>query len=78
VLVDENWNCKVADFGMSRLKTLTATMTRVGTPQWMAPEVRWNIRIIFPKTNRPLKSSTGLISQNSHLFIKSFVVLFRF
>ena len=40
VLVDENWNCKVADFGMSRLKTLTATMTRVGTPQWMAPEVR--------------------------------------
>jgi tRNA A-37 threonylcarbamoyl transferase component Bud32 len=39
VLVDENWNCKVADFGMSRLKTLTATMTRVGTPQWMAPEI---------------------------------------
>lgn len=47
VLVDENWNCKVADFGMSRLKTLTATMTRVGTPQWMAPEVRGRFQIFF-------------------------------
>ncbi len=45
MLVDENWNCKVADFGMSRLKTLTATMTRVGTPQWMAPEVSYESRL---------------------------------
>jgi tRNA A-37 threonylcarbamoyl transferase component Bud32 len=39
VLVDENWNCKVADFGMSRLKTLSHHMSRVGTPQWTAPEI---------------------------------------
>jgi tRNA A-37 threonylcarbamoyl transferase component Bud32 len=39
VLLDEDWNCKVADFGMSRVKNLTEKMTRVGTPQWMAPEV---------------------------------------
>jgi len=38
-LIDEKWNCKVADFGMSRVKFLTEKMTRVGTPQWMAPEV---------------------------------------
>jgi sterile alpha motif and leucine zipper-containing kinase AZK len=39
ILIDEKWNCKVADFGMSRVKFLTEKMTRVGTPQWMAPEV---------------------------------------
>ncbi|KAL6072733.1 TKL/DRK protein kinase, variant 1 [Balamuthia mandrillaris] len=39
LLIDENWNTKVADFGMSRVRAVTSTMTRVGTPQWMAPEM---------------------------------------
>ncbi|GFZ07051.1 PAS domain-containing protein tyrosine kinase family protein [Actinidia rufa] len=44
LLVDKNWNVKVGDFGLSRLKNatfLTAKSGR-GTPQWMAPEVLRN------------------------------------
>jgi len=39
LLVDENWNVKVADFGFARIKEENATMTRCGTPSWTAPEV---------------------------------------
>ncbi|XP_037407899.1 serine/threonine-protein kinase PAK 3-like isoform X2 [Triticum dicoccoides] len=41
LLVDKNWNVKVADFGLSRLKleTFLTTKTGKGTPQWMAPEM---------------------------------------
>uniref|UniRef100_A0ACD5WAJ5 Uncharacterized protein n=1 Tax=Avena sativa TaxID=4498 RepID=A0ACD5WAJ5_AVESA len=41
LLVDKNWNVKVADFGLSRLKIETFLTTKIGkgTPQWMAPEV---------------------------------------
>ncbi len=39
LLVDENWNVKVADFGFARIKEANATMTRCGTPCWTAPEV---------------------------------------
>jgi len=39
LLVDENWNVKVADFGFARIKEENATMTRCGTPCWTAPEV---------------------------------------
>ena len=40
VLIDSSWNAKLADFGMSRLKSHTQTMTGgTGTMQWMAPEV---------------------------------------
>jgi tRNA A-37 threonylcarbamoyl transferase component Bud32 len=39
VLLDEYWNCKLCDFGLARLKSLNSDMSRVGTPQWMAPEV---------------------------------------
>ncbi|KAJ1255494.1 hypothetical protein BS78_05G243100 [Paspalum vaginatum] len=44
LLVDKNWNVKVADFGLSRLKleTFLRTKTGKGTPQWMAPEVLRN------------------------------------
>jgi serine/threonine protein kinase len=34
LLVDENWNVKVADFGFARIKEENATMTRCGTPSW--------------------------------------------
>jgi serine/threonine protein kinase len=34
LLVDENWNVKVADFGFARLKEENVTMTRCGTPCW--------------------------------------------
>lgn len=34
ILIDENWNCKVCDFGLSRICTNTHTMSKVGTPQW--------------------------------------------
>jgi len=39
LLLDAEWNTKVCDFGISRFKEITATMTQVGTPQWMAKEV---------------------------------------
>jgi len=39
VLLDSEWNAKLADFGISRIKEMTATMTQIGTPQWMAPEI---------------------------------------
>ncbi|KAI7749733.1 hypothetical protein M8C21_015588 [Ambrosia artemisiifolia] len=44
LLVDKNWNVKVGDFGLSRLKheTYLTTKTGKGTPQWMAPEVLRN------------------------------------
>ena len=38
LLVDNNWNVKVADFGLSRAQS-TNTMSAAGTPQWSAPEV---------------------------------------
>jgi hypothetical protein len=34
LLVDEDWNVKVADFGFARIKEENATMTRCGTPCW--------------------------------------------
>ncbi len=34
LLVDENWNVKVADFGFARIKEENVTMTRCGTPCW--------------------------------------------
>jgi len=34
----ETFNTKVADFGLARTKVAT-TMTKVGTPRWVAPEV---------------------------------------
>jgi serine/threonine protein kinase len=37
ILCDNSWNAKVADFGLARTKVAT-TMTRVGTPRWVAPE----------------------------------------
>ena len=39
VLLDSKLNAKLADFGLSRTKELTATMTACGTTQWMAPEI---------------------------------------
>jgi len=34
MLVDENWNVKIADFGFARIKEENVTMTRCGTPCW--------------------------------------------
>jgi serine/threonine protein kinase len=39
VLVDENWNAKIADFGLSELKDGNNDRGRVGTPLYMAPEM---------------------------------------
>ncbi|KAA8544988.1 hypothetical protein F0562_019795 [Nyssa sinensis] len=46
LLVDENWNVKVCDFGLSRLKhnTFLSSKSTAGTPEWMAPEVLRNER----------------------------------
>jgi len=32
VLIDENWNVKLGDFGFARIKQENAAMTRCGTP----------------------------------------------
>lgn len=44
LLVDKNWNVKVGDFGLSRLKhnTFLSSKSTAGTPEWMAPEVLRN------------------------------------
>ncbi|CAN6464880.1 unnamed protein product [Victoria cruziana] len=44
LLVDENWNVKVSDFGLSRMKhnTFLSSKSTAGTPEWMAPEVLRN------------------------------------
>lgn len=39
VLIAQNWTAKLADFGGSRRKQMTAAMTKMGTPQWCAPEI---------------------------------------
>eukprot|EP01087_Luapelamoeba_hula_P003949 TRINITY_DN138_c0_g2_i1.p1 TRINITY_DN138_c0_g2~~TRINITY_DN138_c0_g2_i1.p1 ORF type:complete len:1696 (-),score=223.93 TRINITY_DN138_c0_g2_i1:132-5219(-) len=39
ILIDENWNAKVADFGFARVRQDNATMTRCGSPCWTAPEI---------------------------------------
>ena len=42
VLIDENWNVKLCDFGLSRIKSNKKNKKdnlRVGTPHWMAPEI---------------------------------------
>jgi serine/threonine protein kinase len=44
ILVNEHWQAKVCDFGLSRLAVETHTMTACGTPCWTAPEVLRNQR----------------------------------
>jgi class 3 adenylate cyclase len=42
ILVDETngvWTVKIADFGFARVKETNTTMTRCGTPSWIAPEI---------------------------------------
>jgi len=39
LLVDENWNVKVGDFGLTNIKRENATTTKCGMPCWLAPEV---------------------------------------
>merc|ERR1712000_630241 len=40
LLVNDLWQCKVADFGISTVNpTITRAMTCIGTPVYMAPEV---------------------------------------
>jgi len=39
LLVSHDWTIKVADFGLTRFMSERKTMTMVGTPMWMAPEV---------------------------------------
>eukprot|EP01094_Clydonella_sp_ATCC50884_P020714 TRINITY_DN4359_c0_g1_i2.p1 TRINITY_DN4359_c0_g1~~TRINITY_DN4359_c0_g1_i2.p1 ORF type:complete len:420 (+),score=151.84 TRINITY_DN4359_c0_g1_i2:427-1686(+) len=44
LLVDASWTCKIADFGISTIKQKERTMTSIGTPIYMAPEVIKNTR----------------------------------
>jgi len=40
LLVDKDFSCKISDFGISTIKPkMECTMTSVGTPAYMAPEV---------------------------------------
>lgn len=39
LLVNNNWCCKIADFGISTVSSHTTHMTCIGTPIYMAPEV---------------------------------------
>jgi len=39
LLVAQDWTIKICDFGLSRPKLQTETMSRTGTVQWVAPEI---------------------------------------
>jgi serine/threonine protein kinase len=39
IMVDSHWVSKIGDFGLSRIKDETKTMTKCGSPLWVAPEV---------------------------------------
>jgi serine/threonine protein kinase len=44
MLLTQDWNLKLTDFGEARATDLSHTMTSVGTPIYMAPEVLSNDR----------------------------------
>jgi len=49
ILLDDSYNPKVCDFGLSRLKAQEKTMTgNCGTVQWMAPEILANEKYAEP------------------------------
>jgi serine/threonine protein kinase len=57
LLVDENMNVKVADFGFARIKEENATMTRCGTPCWTGtPPVHL---VAFALSPPPLRFAFG-------------------
>eukprot|EP00727_Mastigamoeba_balamuthi_P013715 m51a1_g8967 putative serine threonine kinase (162) ;mRNA; r:1074680-1075290 len=39
ILVNDKWDAKITDFGLSAIKKASRTMTVCGTVAWMAPEV---------------------------------------
>ncbi|KAL6066376.1 Serine/threonine-protein kinase EDR1 [Balamuthia mandrillaris] len=39
LLVARDWSIKICDFGLSRFKIQTELMSRIGTVQWVAPEI---------------------------------------
>ena len=39
LLIDEDFRCKLTDFGLSRTFTKSGIMTVCGTPSWVAPEI---------------------------------------
>ncbi len=39
ILIADHWQVKICDFGMARVRSLGITMTKLGTLQWVAPEV---------------------------------------
>lgn len=39
ILIADQWVVKICDFGMARVRSLGVTMTKLGTLQWVAPEV---------------------------------------
>jgi len=50
LLIDENWNVKVCDFGLSRIKAKSSPKFKdvdsiPGTPLWMAPEVMLSLEL---------------------------------
>ncbi len=44
ILMDKDNNLKIADFGLARILTSTSTISTVGTPAFMAPEIGNKIR----------------------------------
>lgn len=39
LLIGDHWLVKICDFGMARVRSLGVTMTKLGTLQWVAPEI---------------------------------------
>jgi serine/threonine protein kinase len=58
---DKRFVVKVADFGLSRVKSMTKTMSRIGTVQWVAPEVLREERYCFAARDHQLLTNRGFM-----------------
>lgn len=61
LLLTDKFRTKLCDFGLSRVKSMTKTMSRIGTVQWVAPEVLREERYCFAVRDHQLLTNRGFM-----------------